>query len=158
ASYLEVKEPSDVAGIRFLFLENSTTGPEQYIRIPAGRTPVKVEGEIRKRPFLDSSFYVADLVEPKLDAYNYTFVGEEELLGRKTKLIEVTPKNPSEEIYGKTIVAVDPVDKLILKRQFFDHKGTLIKVWTIDKVEKVDGIWTIRDQRMQNVEKKTQST
>jgi Outer membrane lipoprotein-sorting protein len=157
SSFLEVKEPSELAGIRFLFLENAETGPEQYIKIPAGRTPVKVQGQIRKQPFLESTFFVSDLVEPKLDDFTYAFVGEEEVLGRKTKLIEATPKNPDDEIYGKTILAIDPADRLILKRQFFDHNGKLLKVWTIEKIEKVDGIWTFREQRMENVQEKTKS-
>lgn len=157
ASFLEVKEPSELAGIRFLFLENPATGPEQYIKIPSARSPVKVEGQIRKQPFLESSFFVMDLVEPKLDDFTYAYVGEEEILGRKAKLVEATPKKPADQIYGKTILAIDPADRLILKRQFFDQGGKLLKVWTIEKVEKIDGIWTFRDQTMENVQQKTKS-
>jgi hypothetical protein len=157
SSYLEVKDPSELAGIRFLFLENAVTGPEQYIKIPSGRTPVKVEGQIRKQPFLESTFYVSDLVEPKLNDYTYAFVGEEEVLGRKTKLVEATPKHPQSEIYGKTVLAIDPTDLLILKRRFSDKDGKPLKVWTIDKIEKVDGVWTIRQQTMENVQQKSTS-
>jgi hypothetical protein len=157
ASLLEVKSPPDLAGIRFLFLESSVTGPEQYIKIPSGRTAVKVEGQIRKQPFLESDFYVSDLVEPKLDRYTYAFAGEEELLGRKTKLVEATPMRPVDEIYGKSILAIDPEDLLILKRQLFDKDGKLLKVWTIEEVDKVDGIWTFRKQTMENVQRKSKS-
>ena len=157
ASLLEVSEPAELSGMKFLFLENAVTGPEQYIKIKSGRTPVKVEGQIRKQPFLESSFYVSDLVEPKLDSFTYAFVGDEELLARKTKKVEATPKNPGEEIYSKTILWIDPVDLLILKRQFFDKDGKVLKVWTVDKVEKVDGIWTMRDQTMTNVQEKATS-
>lgn len=157
ASYLEVTAPEQLEGIRFLFLERPNGEPEQYIKVAAARNAVRVKDQIRKQPFLESDFYVSDLVEPALDAYTYELVGEEELLGRKTKLVEAVPKNSANEIYGKTVIAIDPSDLLILKRSFYDLKGKLQKVWTIDKVEKVDGIWTIRDQRMTTVDAETTS-
>ena len=68
------------------------------------------------------------------------------------------PKNSANEIYGKTVVAIDPQDLLILKRSFYDLKGNLLKVWTIDQVEKVDGVWTFRKQTMTTVPARTSST
>jgi len=157
ATYLEVTAPDALSGIRFLFLEHANAEPEQYIKVAAARNAVRVKDQVRKQPFLESDFYVSDLVEPVLDAYTYKFVGEEELLGRKTRLVEAVPKNSANEIYSKTVIAIDPVDQLILKRSFYDLKGNLLKVWTIDKVEKVDGTWTIREQTMTTVPDKTTS-
>ncbi len=157
ASYLEVTAPEDLQGVRFLFLEHPDKSPEQYMKVAASRTTVRVANEVRKQPFLGSIFYVADLVEPAIDDFNYTLVGEEDVAGRRTKLIEVTPKDPTKEVYGKVIVAIDPNDLLILRRQLFDHQGKLQKVWSVDRVEKIDGFWTMMDQTMQDVQDKTQS-
>jgi hypothetical protein len=150
ASYLEVTAPEELKGIRFLFIEEEGAPPEQYIKIAAARSPVRVKDQIRTQPFLESAFYVSDLVEPDLDAYRYRLVGEEGIGGRKVKLVEAVPKNPADEIYGKTVVAIDPERLLILRRQFFDKDGKLVKTWTIDLVEEVEGVQTIRDQRMEN--------
>jgi len=158
ASYLEVTAPDALSGIRFLFLEHPNGQPEQFIKIAAARNAVQVKDQVRKQPFLESDFYVSDLVEPPVDAYTYKLVGEEELLGRKTKLVEAVPKDSANEIYGKTVIAIDPTDLLILKRSFYDLKGNLLKVWTIDQVEKVDGVWTIRASTMTTVPDKTSST
>lgn len=158
ASYLEVTAPESLSGIRFLFLEHPNGQPEQFIKIAAARNAVQVKDQVRKQPFLESDFYVSDLVEPPVDAYTYKFVGDEELLGRKTRLVEAVPKDSANEIYGKTVIAIDPTDLLILKRSFYDLKGNLLKVWTIDQVEKVDGVWTIRASTMTTVPDKTSST
>jgi negative regulator of sigma E activity len=152
ASYLEVVAPESLQGMRFLFLERVGGLAEQYIKIAGARNAVRVADQIRKQPFLESAFYVSDLVEPPLDVFTYRFTGEEQLLGRNCKLIEAVPKNPEEGVYGRTVVAVDPSDLLVLRRQFFDGKGNLLKVWTIEKVEKIDGIWTLTQQRMENVQ------
>ena len=93
ATYLDVTAPDELSGIRFLFLEHADREPEQFIKVAAAHNAVKVKDQVRKQPFLESDFYVSDLVEPPIDAYTYKFVGEEELLGRKTKLVEAVPKN-----------------------------------------------------------------
>lgn len=157
ATYLDVTAPEELKGIRFLFIEEAGAPPEQYIKIASARSPVRVKDQIRTQPFLESAFYVSDLVEPDVGRYTYRFVGEEGIGGRKVKLVEATPKQPADEIYGRTVVAIDPTDLLILRRQFFDKDGKLLKVWTIDLVEEVEGVKTIRDQRMENVRDKTQA-
>lgn len=151
ASYLEVTAPSDLAGIRFLFLQPVDGPNQQYLKIAASRQVILVAEEVRRQPFLGSTFYVSDLVEPKLDDFTYAFAGEETLLGRPCKLVEARPKKP-DEIYSRTVLALDPKDLLILKRQFFDPGGKLLKVWTIEQVDQVDGVWTLMKQTMENVQ------
>jgi hypothetical protein len=152
ASYLEVLAPDSLEGIRFLFLQPSKGENAQYMKPEFSRTSVRVSGEIRKRPFLGSTFYVSDLVEPTVDDFNFAFVGEKDVLGRKCKLVEATPKDPADEIYSKTILAIDPKDLLILERQFFGLDGKLFKVWTIEEVQQIDGTWTLAKQKMTNVQ------
>lgn len=152
ASYMEVTSPADVAGVRFLFLESLDKPPVQYLRVPTSPRHLLVADDVRMRPFLNSAFYVADFVEPALDDFNFAIVGEEEILGRKCKMVEAVPKDPSKAVYGKTIVGIDPKDSLILKRDFYDHDGKLFKQWTADAVEKISGHWTQLKQTMSNIE------
>ena len=157
ASFLEVTAPDDLKGIRFLFIEHLDKPSEQYIKVTASRRAVLVADEVRKQPFLGSAFYVADLIEPPLDASTYKFVGDETVLGRPCKLVEATPVKPADALYSKVINALDPKDALALRREFFDPKGRLLKVWEVKKVEKLDGNWTIMDQNMTNVQEQTTS-
>jgi hypothetical protein len=157
ASYLEVVAPESLQGIRFLFIEHASGPPDQYIKVAAARNAVRVTDQIRKQPFLDSAFYVSDMVEPQIDMYEYSFAGEEEVGGRKCRLVESVPKKPEEEIYSKTIIALEPHDLLVLRRQFFDKRGKPLKTWTIKKVEKVDGFWTFRQHEMVNVQENVKS-
>ena len=156
-SYLEVTAPGDLAGIRFLFLERAHAPDEQYIKVKASRNAVRVSDDIRKQPFLGSAFYVSDLVMPDLDEYTYRVVGSDTVSGRSATLVEMTPKQSDREIYAKTILALDPRDLLVLRREFFDRKGDKVKVWTVDKIERIDGIWTLTGQEMQNLKENTRS-
>jgi hypothetical protein len=157
ASYMEVTEPLDVKDTRFLFLDRIEGRDEQYIFLPALKRSVQVADEIRKQPFLGSEFYVSDLVRPELDAFTYSFVGDESVGGRSCKLVEVMPKTPANEIYSKARAAIDPVDLVVMRTEFFDPRGKLLKIWTIEKLEKVDGIWTPLEQKMTNVQEKRSS-
>lgn len=156
-SYLEVTAPDELEGIRFLFLERPNGENEQFIKVKASRQAVRVQEGVRTQPFLGSAFYVSDLVMPTLDAYTYKYLGKDVLGGRSVTLVEMTPKDPASAVYGKTVLALDPKDKLVLRREFFDQSGEKVKVWTIDKVEQIDGIWTLSGQEMRNLKDNTRS-
>ena len=59
-TYLEVTSPDMLAGIRFLFIERPDEADEQYIKVAASRSSVRVSEEIRRRPYLGSAFYLFD--------------------------------------------------------------------------------------------------
>jgi outer membrane lipoprotein-sorting protein len=152
ASYLEVTAPMDLKDTRFLLYDRVVGRDEQFIYVPAMRRTIQVNNETRKQPFLGSDFYIYDMVRPEFDAYNYALVGEDDVGGRHCKLVESVPKAPQEDLYGKTITAIDPADALVLRTQFFDKQGKLLKVWTIEKLEKIDGNWTPLVQKMKNLQ------
>jgi hypothetical protein len=156
-SYLEVTAPLDLKDTRFLLIDRAEGRDEQFMFIPAVKRAMQVSDETRKQPFLGSDFYVSDMVRPELDAFTYRFVGEEKVEARATKLVEAVPKNPEHELYGKTVAAIDPADLLVVRVQFFDLKGAPLKVWTLEKVEKVDGIWTPLVQKMQALQEPHES-
>jgi len=157
ASYLEVSAPANLKDTRFLFIERGPGGSLQYIYTRSFGRSIRVGGDARKQSFLGSEFYVSDLIMPDLNAFTFTVTGEEEVGGRKCKLVESVPKNPADEPYSKVVMAIDPADALILRTQFFDPKGKLLKVWTVEKIEKVQGYWTPRLNSVTNVQDNTSS-
>ncbi|MDG2306993.1 MAG: outer membrane lipoprotein-sorting protein [Candidatus Binatia bacterium] len=157
ASYLEVSEPVALKGIRFLFLEKPGAQSEQYMKIAMAPNPMKVSGQIRKNPFLESTFFVSDMVEPVVSDYTYEYVGDGGIGGRAVKQVKATPKDKEKAIYGSMVISIDPKDLIVLKREFSDKDGKPYKEWTVDVVEEVDGILTIRDQHMKNLQNDTQS-
>jgi negative regulator of sigma E activity len=154
---MEVIEPADVKDTRFLSQERRTGPDRQFVYMPAVRRAIEVMEASRSQPFLGSDFFVSDFVAPDLDDFTYRFVGNEEVGGRRCKLIEATPKEPAKQVYGKTIAAIDATDHTLVRTQFFDQKGNLFKVWTLTKVETIDGVPTPKVQEMENVQKGSKS-
>ncbi|MFQ5667221.1 MAG: outer membrane lipoprotein-sorting protein [Candidatus Binatia bacterium] len=152
ASYMEVTGPMDLKDTRFLVLDRATGRDQQFIYVPAAKRSIQVGGQTRTQAFLGSEFAVADLAQPQLDEFTYRFVGAEDVNGRHCKLVEAVPKKPAEMMYSKSIMAIDPKDLVVVRTQLFDKKGKLQKVWTIEKLEKIDGVWTPVKQKMDNVQ------
>jgi hypothetical protein len=149
---IKVISPYTYKGMRYLFLEKTGGGQDHYTYLPAVRRTQRIAAESLNQPFLMTEFYVVDLVKPELDDYDYRFVGEETVAGRACKLVESLPRDASDDAYSKTILAIDPVDAVVVRTQFFDHKARLLKTWTVEKLEKVDGMWTPFEQRMKPAE------
>jgi hypothetical protein len=157
AMYLEVTGPHNVKDTRFLFKERLGGRDEQFVYLPALRRAVQIGEHTREQPFLGSEFYVSDLVAPDPEAFELKFVGAGEFLGRKCKLVEAVPKNPDEWSYSRAVYAVDPVDRLILRADFYDKSGKLLKIWTAERLGRVGEFWTPYLQRMKNVQENVTS-
>lgn len=156
--YLEVVFPADLKGIRHLFIEPKDGPSLQYLKLTGARSIVRVAEEVRSQPFLRSTFFIADLVEPRLDNFTYKFLdGGGEIGGRYCKRIESVPKNAAKEVYGKIIACVDPKDNLVVQREFFDRKNQPWKVWKVESFKQIDGFWTPMVQDMHNSQEKTES-
>jgi hypothetical protein len=158
ASFIEVIAPQDVQGTRFLFFERTNEPDEQHVYVPLIKRAMRIADDTRKQAFLGSDFYVSDMVAPEVDAYDYRFVGDKEVLGHKCRLVEAVPKEKEGELYGKAVFALDPVENLALETVFYDTDGKVLKTWKVDKLEKVEDRWTIMQQTMENVQDKTTST
>ncbi|MFQ5666248.1 MAG: outer membrane lipoprotein-sorting protein [Candidatus Binatia bacterium] len=157
ARYLEVTDPFSLHDTRYLFYERTEKPDEQFTYVPALKRVIRLSEKTRREPFLGSTFYVTDMVAPALDDFTYQFVGEETVGGRKTRLVESVPKIPDREFYGKSILAIDPTDLVVLRAQLYDQKGNLFKVLTVETIEKIKGHWTPMHQRMENVQDHTTS-
>lgn len=156
AAQLSVTSPQDVAGTKFLVIEHTEGPDEQYILVPQVGRVVRLVNSSREQQLLGSEFTVSDLTLPDPETLELSFSGGESVNGRQCTLVDVVAKPEAQWQYKKARYAVDPVDLLIMRVELADDKGPF-KLWTLDKVEKIDGIWTPRVQRMQNLRSKLQS-
>jgi Outer membrane lipoprotein-sorting protein len=151
ARYIEVTGPMNLKDTRYLLYDRTERRDDQYVYIPFMKRVVRLSEKTRGEPFLGSTFFVNDMIKRQLDDYTYRFVGDETIGQRACRLVEAIPLRPQEEVYSKVILAIDPVDLVVMRAQLFkDDK--LFKVHTTDTLEKIDGYWTPRQQTMRNLE------
>jgi outer membrane lipoprotein-sorting protein len=159
ATLLEVTAPADVADTRYLLFERTEGSDRQFMYLPSlTRRVIEVTDEARREPFLGSDFYVADLIAPDVNSFTYAFVGEEDVAGRTCRLVEATVKDGAKAPYPRTVFAIDPDDLVVVRAQSFDAKDEPFKLWTLEKLEVIDGQKTPVVQRMRNLQAGSEST
>jgi outer membrane lipoprotein-sorting protein len=152
------QKPANIRDTGFLIWNyaDPTEEDDQWLYLPALRKVRRVSAADRGDYFLGTDFTYEDMkLDGKFEPLDYTFVlqGEESLDGVLTHKLEATPR--SEDIarelgYSKTVSWVDPRNWTLVKVEFHDQKGKLLKTLTADDIRQIDGYWTRHRLTMHN--------
>lgn len=161
---LAIKAPADVRDISFLmrsFDEGTAQEDEQWMYLPAFRKVRRISATDKRGAFMGSEYSYYDLDKLRVTDFDSKIVKSESVNGTDSHVIERTPKSQdviNKSGYYKLITWVDKDRKLILKQQYFDAKGILFKQLDINKVDKIQGFWTITASTMTNFVENKKST
>ena len=151
---LKFKEPKDVEGVALLVRENPDGPDDQWLYMPAlKQEPKRISGGQRNQSFLGTDFTFADLAGRDPDEWNHKLLREEQRDGHEFWVIESTPKEGTETQYSRLVQWIRKDDMVPTRIEFFQNDG-LLKVFTAEKVEKIDGYQVASRTRMENVVKK----
>lgn len=141
--------PNDVRDVAF-HIENpqEVLGKEdsQWMYLPVSRQTRRISTTDKRGSFMGSEYSYADLDKIRVSDYRQTLLGEEQIQGRDCHVIEREPASPqvlTKTGYNKLKVWIDKQNHLVMRQDFFDVKGVLIKQMRTLKVAKVDGIDSI---------------
>ncbi|AMQ85550.1 outer membrane lipoprotein-sorting protein [Pseudomonas sp. 22105] len=142
--------PTDVRDVAF-HIENphETLGLEdsQWMYLPVSRQTRRISTTDKRGSFMGSEYSYADLDKIRVKDYSQTLLGEEQIKGRDCYVIEREPVSPevlAKTGYNKLKVWIDKQNFLVMRQDFFDVKGVLIKQMRTQKVETIDGIDSIQ--------------
>lgn len=150
--------PADVRGVSFLIAnyDESTAQPDdQWMYLPAFRKTRRLGSNDKRGSFMGSTFNYSDLDKIRVNDYQSTLLGEEEVLGRPTWVIERVAA--SQEVinktgYHKTKVWIDKERDVVMQQHYYNAKGIVFKTQQSTVVEQVQGVWTIMTSEMVNLE------
>lgn len=150
--------PSDVRNVSFLIsnhAEHTAKPSDQWMYFPAFRKIRRIGSNDKRGSFMGSTFAYVDLDKVNVSDYHSKIIGEKEVLGRMSWVIERIPT--SQEVinktgYHKTQVWVDKERDIIIQQQYFNAKDVLFKQQQSVEVEKIQGVWTIMRSVMNNIE------
>ncbi|MEW5755624.1 MAG: outer membrane lipoprotein-sorting protein [Pseudomonadota bacterium] len=141
--------PSDVRNVAFL-IENpkEAQGKEdsQWMYLPISRQIRRISTSDKRGAFMGSEYAYADLDKVRVKDYRQKILGEEPVSGRPCYVVEREPASPeilTKTGYHKLKVWVDKQNYLIMRQDFFDVKGVLIKQMRTQSVATIDGIDSI---------------
>jgi len=146
--------PRDVRNTSFMnwsYDKERAHDDDQWIHLPALRKVKRISAENRGDYFMGSDFTYDDLGDRGLDDDRHTLLKTEEIKGETCYVVESVPREPN-YMYAKTISWVMKDKWIGVKKEFYDSAGKLLKVLSVKKYQEIQGILTILEAQMHNVQ------
>ena len=144
ASFIEIKEPADVAGTKFLSVPVEGGDTDQRLYLPALKKVRKIASGGKSGEFVNSDFSYYDLEDHQFNDVTYKFLSEGDTIadpafaGMKFYRVESTPKKSSAP-YNRTILWINMDDFYTYRIETFDKADdALWKTISVTKVEKMN--------------------
>ncbi len=102
---------------------------------------------------MGSDFTYDDLGDRQPESDVHKVLREEEFNGEKCFVVESVPKD-GEYMYSRTVSWIVKDKWFGLKKEFYDEDNELLKILSVKKFEKIEGLWIILHSEMVNVQKK----
>lgn len=119
-------QPRDVKGTAFLVFSHGVEPDDQWLYLPALKRVKRIASNNKSGPFMGSEFAYEDLSSQEVDKYDYRFLGEEDLDGTATFVVERTPRDPKSG-YARQVVWYDQQEYRMQKVDFYDRKNDKLK-------------------------------
>lgn len=149
--------PPTVRGTAVLTVEASGRADDQWLYLPALKKSKRLASGDKSQRFAGTDFTYEDLRTENLDGFEYQRKGEEKVDGRDCWIVEARPKEGTTSGYSLRKLWVDKERYLILKIEYYDPKGALLKTLENKGFEQVSGLWRAKGAIMKDVQRKTET-
>jgi len=134
-SLMTFLNPQDVKGTKLLTWTEKGASDKQWLYMPKIKRTKKITSSSKESQFMGSEFTYEDLGSVNLENYEFKIVKE----GKDKKfgdvwVLERTPKKRSG--YSKVVSIISKSFNAPVKVEYFDRKGEILKVATIDGYKK----------------------
>jgi len=162
-SLIQFSAPRDIRGVGLLTWQGGADdSDDQWLYLPATRQVKRIAGSNKKSSFMGTDLAYEDLQREDTSAYDYTIIGEAELDGKPTWIIEATPATELENResgYEKRKIWIQKDNYLIVQIEYYGSGGKLLKTARHgDHVHIAGETWRGNAIRMQTHASGTQTT
>lgn len=149
------EQPADVRGTGFLTwsYDNLAKDDDRWLYLPALKSSRRISGSSKNDYFMGSDLTYDDMGGRSLDEDIHKLLREEKIDNQDCWVVESTPKD-KKDMYSKVISYVRKDALVIVRADFYDRQGSLLKVMKNFGIEKVQGFWINRKMEMENVQTK----
>lgn len=135
-SFIRILAPAKEAGIGSLRI-----GAEMWNYLPAVERTIKLPPSMMLQPWMGSDFTNDDLVKEssRLDDYTHRFAPADAAGDSSVFVIESVPKPDAPVVWGRIVMQVRRADFLPLREDFYDERGSLVRVLTFSDIRTMGG-------------------
>ncbi len=147
--------PADVRNTSFVNWSYTEEGKDddQWIYLPALKKVKRISSDSKSDYFMGSDFTYDDLGDRQPKADKHKLLREEKFNGEQCYVVESVPKD-EDYMYSRTVTWIIKDKWIGLKKEFYDEDEELLKILSVKKFEKINGLWIILQSEMVNVQKK----
>ena len=157
--------PNDIRGTSFLVWEHPSAEDERFLFLPSLGRVRRIAGSETQDSFVGSDFTYEDIGGRELDEYTYGFSGPDGEAAiwsgaggqaRPAWRLESKRKDSSAQ-FPRVISLVLKDSFVVVQADVFNRRNERQKVYTVRKLEQIEGIWTVMDSEMANASEKTRT-
>lgn len=121
--------PRDIKNTALLTFTHKFGSNDQWLFLPALKRVKRISTTNQSGPFMGSEFAFEDFTAQEVEKFTYRYVGEDELEGIATHVLERYPVEENSG-YSRQIVWADKEALRILRVDFYDRKAAFLKTLT----------------------------
>ena len=153
-SFMRFTEPASIEGTAFLIWENEDRDDDQFLYLPALRRVRRIVSNQKDSRFVNTDYTYEDMQTRKVEKDSHKILRSETVQGYDCWILESTPKDPGSSQYGKWVSWVSKDLFLPVKTEYYDQRGRLEKILFANDIQMVNGIATVMDSEMRNLQRK----
>lgn len=155
--YTYFRKPSDVARLTFMVHKLPMENDARWLYVPSVDLVKRISSDDKSSSFVGSDFTYEDVSGRHWTEDNHKFVREDEHNGRPVYVIKSTPKE-DDKGFTRKVSFIDKENHLVLREEYYTKGDTPERIFTVEKVETIDGIPTPTFRKMENLKKKQYTT
>ena len=145
-------EPADVRGVGFLVWRHPDKDDDRWLYLPSLHMVRRISAADKRGSFVGSDFVYEDVAGRDVDQDKHTLTGSESVGGQDCYVVKSVPRDPKSAEFGHKISWVRKDNFVIVQEKYYDRQGKPLKQLTVDNLEKIQGIWTVRKETMRNLQ------
>jgi hypothetical protein len=157
--------PNDIRGTSFLVWEHPSAEDERFLFLPSLGRVRRIAGSETQDSFVGSDFTYEDIGGRELDEYTYAFSGPDgeaatwnEPGGQPRPAWRLESKRKDSSAPFPRVVSLVLKDIfVVVQADVFNKRNERQKIYTVRRLEPIEGIWTVMDSEMANASEKTRT-
>lgn len=151
--YTYFRKPHDVSRLTFMVHKIPGASDNRWLYIPAVDLIKRISADDKGSSFVGSDFTYEDVSGRHWSEDDHKILREDKLGDNDVYVIESRPIEKYKG-FSKKISYIDKGHYLPLKEEYYNKKDELVRIFTAEKIEDIDGIMTPTIRKMENVKKK----
>ena len=158
--------PNDIRGTSFLVWEHPSSEDERFLFLPSLGRVRRIAGAETQDSFVGSDFTYEDIGGREFDDYTYSFSGPDAEraswtpasggLPRPAWRVESKRKDQS-VLFPRAVSLILQDTFVVVQADIYNRRNERQKVYTVRRLEQVDGVWTVMDSEISNALEKTRT-